>query len=81
MQVNVYSLKGKITKKIELPNSFNEEFRVDLIRKVVKAIQSNRRQRYGASPLAGKKHSTDTAGKGRGVSRVQRLKDRTMRAL
>lgn len=79
MQVNIYSSDGKATKKTELPKSFNEEFRPDLIRKVVKAIQSNRRQRYGASPLAGKRHSTDTAGKGRGVSRVQRLKDGTMR--
>lgn len=79
MKVNVYSLNGKVIKKISLPSSFNEEFRIDLIRKVVKAIQANRRQKYGASLLGGKRHSTDTAGKGRGVSRIQRLKDGTMR--
>lgn len=79
MEVNVYSLKGEAIKKVPLPFSFNEEIRIDLIRKAVKVIQANRRQRYGASPLAGKKHATDTAGKGRGVSRVQRLKDGSMR--
>lgn len=75
MKASVYTLEGKEKKKIELPKAFNEEFRPDLIRRAVKAIQANRRQPYGASPNAGKRHVTEWGGKGRGISRVQRIKD------
>jgi large subunit ribosomal protein L4e len=74
-EINVYSLDGKIQKKISLPEIFNEEFRPDLIRKAVNAARANRRQPYGPNPMAGMRHAVSTVGKGRGMSRVQRLAD------
>ncbi|MDH7508229.1 MAG: 50S ribosomal protein L4 [Methanomassiliicoccales archaeon] len=72
-RVNVYSLKGEIVKTIDLPPIFNTEFRPDLIRRAVSAMEANKRQPYGASPEAGMRHAVSTWGKGRGVARVQRL--------
>ena len=74
-QVNIYSVKGKKKKSVELPETFSVEFRADIIRKAVNVIRSNRRQPYGSKPGAGMRHAVSTWGKGRGVSRVQRLKD------
>jgi large subunit ribosomal protein L4e len=72
-KVNVYSLKGEVIKTIDLPQIFATEFRPDLIRRAVSAMEANRRQPYGASPEAGMRHAVSTWGKGRGVARVQRL--------
>jgi large subunit ribosomal protein L4e len=65
---------------IELPAQFNEEFRPDLIKRAVHALQSSRRQRYGATPRAGMRHSSDLSKRRRkyrgcygfGISRVNR---------
>lgn len=75
--VNIYSIDGKIKKKIGMPEIFNTEYRPDIIRKSVNAILANKRQPYGASPLAGKRHSAVWIGKGHGMSRVPRLADGT----
>lgn len=72
-KVNVYSVDGSVTKKIDLPDIFNTPFRPDIIRKSFNVIRSNKRQKYGADPLAGTKHATASIGKGRGQSRVPRL--------
>jgi large subunit ribosomal protein L4e len=84
-KVNVYSTKGEKIKQTTLPPAFLVPVRVDLIRKVVHAILSNSRQPYGryayamqpygAHRIPGMKRSVEWAGKGRGVSRVPRLKD------
>ncbi|MGB9637097.1 MAG: 50S ribosomal protein L4, partial [Thermoplasmata archaeon] len=81
----VYSTKGEKIKEISLPSAFAVPVRVDVIRRVFHAILSNRRQPYGryayaSQPygryrIAGMKRSVEWAGKGRGVSRVPRLKD------
>ncbi|MCL2142686.1 MAG: 50S ribosomal protein L4 [Methanomassiliicoccaceae archaeon] len=73
-QTNVYSVSGKVSKKVDLPEVFDTPYRPDVIKKAVTAIASNKRQPYGPSPDAGIKHSVSTWGKGRGVSRVQRIK-------
>ncbi len=73
MQVNLYGANGKKTSTVELPAVFETAYRPDLIRKAVQAARANRRQPYGAHPMAGKRHATASAGKGRGVSRVPRL--------
>ena len=73
IKVNLYSISGKSSGEVVLPEAFDEEFRLDLIRKAVNAAQANRRQPYGPTPEAGMSHSTSTWGKGRGVARVQRL--------
>ena len=75
MQVNIYSIKGKKKKSVELPPVFSTEFRIDIIRKAFNSIRSNRRQPYGPAPMAGMRHAVETWGKGRGVARVQRIKD------
>ncbi|MBW2983678.1 50S ribosomal protein L4 [Candidatus Woesearchaeota archaeon] len=80
MKVSVISASKEKKKEIELPSQFNEEVRADIILRAVLAIQSNRRQRYGASPEAGKRASAvisrrrhDYRGAyGHGISRVPR---------
>jgi large subunit ribosomal protein L4e len=74
-EVNLYSMSGKSTGKVKLPIAFDEIYRLDLIRRAVKASRANQRQPYAPSPLSGMQHSTRTWGKGRGAARVQRLVD------
>lgn len=72
----IYDLEGKAAGEQELPIVFKStDFRPDLIRRAVTAIEANKRQAYAPSPTAGMRHSVSTWGKGRGVSRVQRLMD------
>lgn len=73
IEVNIYSLDGKVKGSSVLPKAFRGEVRPDLIHRAVVAFRSNRRQPYGASPTAGMRHSVETWGKGRGVSRVPRI--------
>lgn len=72
-KVPVYNKEGKASGDIELPGVFAAPLRTDLIRKAVKVSRANRRQRYGASPVAGERHATRSIGKGKGASRVPRL--------
>lgn len=72
-EVNVYDAKGSAKGKVSLPEAFDTPVRSDLIRKAVQAARANRRQAYGANRLAGRRHATASAGKGKGVSRVPRL--------
>lgn len=76
MKVNVYSLKGRITGKIDLPDVFSEPLRPDLIKKAVLVSQSARLQPYGPDWMAGKRTSAFSWGPGHGVSRVPRVKGR-----
>lgn len=71
--VNVYSVKGDVVGKAELPSPFKTSYRPDVIRKAVIAEESNKRQPYGSKPGAGTRHAVSTWGKGRGAARVQRL--------
>jgi len=72
-KLNVYDLKGEVAGETNLPSPFNTELRTDVIRRAVTAIEANARQPYAPKPTAGMRHSVETWGKGRGVSRVQRL--------
>lgn len=74
-QVYLYSLDGSILDVLDLPPIFRSEVRPDLIKRAVDAFRANRRQPYGPSPRSGLRHSVSGWGKGRGVSRVPRLKD------
>jgi large subunit ribosomal protein L4e len=71
--VNIYSVEGKAVRTIELPAVFMTSIRTDLIRRAVIAAQANRRQPYGPGARSGMRHAVSTWGKGRGVSRVQRM--------
>jgi len=73
--LRVYDLEGNVSGETPLPEAFKSELRPDVIRRAVTAIEANRRQPYAPSPTAGMRHSVETWGKGRGVSRVQRMKD------
>ena len=73
-ETNVYSVTGKVSKKVEVPKVFDTPYRPDVIKRAVVATASNKRQPYGPAPDAGIKHSVSTWGKGRGTARVQRVK-------
>ena len=73
MSTPVFDKTGKKAGDIDLPAVFAGEVRPDLVRKAVKVAQANKRQRYGANPVAGERHATRSIGKGKGASRVPRL--------
>jgi len=73
-KVNLYTITGTVENEVILPAVFDSAFRPDLIRRAVKVARANRRQAYGPNPRSGMRHSVKTAGKGQGISRVQRLK-------
>ena len=75
--VNVYSLDGKKKKTIELGRVFSYPLREDLIKRVVVAMQANRRQRYGTDKLAGMRTSAHYHGSSR-VYPLARMAHREM---
>jgi len=80
MKIQVLDLTGKKIGEQELPSQFNEPVRNDLIQRAVLALQTKRRNPYGAKPTAGKRVVTEIsrrrrdykASYGRGISRVPR---------
>jgi large subunit ribosomal protein L4e len=74
MKAKVLDLKGEVVEVIELPSIFEEEYRPDIIRKAVHAIQSHRRQPYGPNPLSGVNYAWENWGPGYGYARVPRWK-------
>lgn len=73
VKVPVLKADGSKKGEIELPALFGATHRPDLVHKAVRVAQSNRRQPYGSALMAGAMHSTKSAGKGRGMSRVPRI--------
>ena len=71
----VVDLSGNFVREITLPPVFMEEYRPDLIKNAVLAMQSNRLQPKGTDLLAGRKTSAESWGPGRAVARVPRIKD------
>jgi len=73
-------LENKEKGKTKLPKQFEEIVRPDLIKRAVLALQSRRRQPYGAKPGAGQRHSAKLSRRrrdyrgsyGLGISRVPR---------
>ncbi len=80
MRTKIRSVKGEVQKNLDLPPQFNEEIRPDLIKRAFLAIQSHKRQQYGAKPMAGKRPSAKLSRRRRdykgaygiGISRVPR---------
>ena len=81
MKVNVYDLEGNVKNKTELPEIFETPYRPDVIKKAFWIAMSNKRQPYGADPLAGKRHACEWPGKGRGMARIPRLNGGVGRAV
>ncbi len=75
MKAKVFDLKGEVAEEIELPDVFQEEFRPDIIKRAVLAIQSHRRQPYGPNPLSGVDYAWENWGPGHGYARVPRWKN------
>ena len=75
MKAQVRTLTGDIAHEIDLPEIFDEEYRPDLIKRAVLALQSTRFQPYGTNPYAGMRTSAESWGSGRGVAQVPRLKN------
>jgi large subunit ribosomal protein L4e len=69
-KVNVYGIDGAVKETVDLPPVFDTPYRPDIIRKSFNVLHSNKRQPYGADPLAGTKHATASVGKGRGQRRA-----------
>lgn len=80
MKTDILSLEGKKLRSIDLPEQFDEEYRPDLIKRSVLALQSHKRQPYGSKPGAGNRHSSKISKQrrqyktcyGAGVSRAPR---------
>ncbi len=53
MKATIYALNGSKKGEVTLPAQFGEEYRPDVIKRAVLAMQSNARQAYGANPDAG----------------------------
>lgn len=58
MNVKVIDANNKETKTVQLPPQFAEPVRTDLVKRAVLALQSARRQKYGAFEEAGKRYSS-----------------------
>ncbi|MFW6176446.1 MAG: 50S ribosomal protein L4 [Thermoplasmatota archaeon] len=80
MKVNIYNINGEAKGEINLPETFSEEIRPDIIQRAFQSSRANKRQKYGAKKRAGMRHSTEQQGKGQGQARVQRLKQGNNRA-
>jgi large subunit ribosomal protein L4e len=74
MKTKVVNVEGDFIAEITLPSVFSVEYRPDLIKKAVLAMQSNRLQPKGPNPLSGLRTSAEGWGTGMGVSRVPRIK-------
>jgi len=58
MKLKIKAITGTSKKEIILPAQFNEPVRPDIIKRAFLVIQSNNRQKKGAAPDAGKRHSS-----------------------
>jgi len=74
-RIHLLGLDGKPGAQLALPLAFSSPVRTDLIQRAVVAAQTHRRQPYGTSLTAGRRHSVEWSGKGRGVARTPRLMD------
>ena len=71
MKAQVRTLTGEIAHEVDLPEIFNEEYRPDLIKRAVLALQSTRFQPHGTDMRT----SAESWGSGRGVAQVPRIKN------
>jgi len=80
MKLAILDSERNVKGQKELPQQFSEEYRPDLIRRAIMALQSAARQVYGASPEAGMRYSSRVSKRRRnyrgcygfGISRVNR---------
>ncbi len=73
MKTIVFDVQGNQKGEIELPKVFSTDFRPDLIKRAVLAIQSHKRQPYGSNKLAGKRSSAHYHGVRRGPGHMMNI--------
>lgn len=73
MDATILTTTGDEAGSTTLPPSFETPYRPDIIRKAVDVAETNQKQPYGADPMAGRRHATESWAPGRGASRVPRL--------
>ncbi len=73
MKRNVYAIDGSVSSEVDLPQEFQSEIRVDLIRRAFRAITLSKRHPYGSSPRAGMRRVGQNLGPGHGMSRIPRV--------
>lgn len=79
-KTKIKTINGESGKDIAFPEQFNEEVRIDLIKRAVLSIQSNKAHAYGAFDEAGMQHVSKISRRrrqyktsyGHGISRVPR---------
>jgi len=79
-EIKIFNAENKEVGKQKMPAQFEEEFRPDLIKRAVEAIEANKRQAYGSDPKAGKKQAARLSRRrrdykgayGKGLSRMPR---------
>ncbi|MCI4331873.1 MAG: 50S ribosomal protein L4 [Thermoplasmata archaeon] len=72
-RVHLLTVQGKPGEQLTLPIAFSSIQRPDLVRRAVVSAQSHRIQPHGTKPTAGRRHSVEWSGKGKGVARTPRL--------
>jgi large subunit ribosomal protein L4e len=80
MKIEIRNSTNEKSGSYDLPVQFSESYHPNLIKRAVHALQSKARQRYGADPRAGKRHSSKLSKRRRkyrgcygfGISRVNR---------
>ena len=75
MIAKVYALDGSEKGEVELPPVFETEYRPDLIRRAFLSAFTARLQPKGVDPMAGKRTSAKSIGKGHGMARVRRTRE------
>ena len=80
MKVDILNISKNKVGEINLPIQFEEDIREDLVKRAALALQSRRKQHYGAMPEAGKRSSSTISKRrrkyrgsyGLGISRTPR---------
>jgi len=75
MRTKVYGVDGSEKGEIELPSVFETDYRPDLIRRAFLSAFTARLQPKGVDPMAGKRTSAKSIGKGHGMARVRRTRE------
>jgi large subunit ribosomal protein L4e len=81
MKTNILDVQANPKGEIELPKVFETEFRPDLIKRAVLAIQSHNRQSYGVDPLAGKRTSAHYHGVRKGPHHMMNIETARMKRI
>jgi large subunit ribosomal protein L4e len=81
MRTIIFDIQGNQKGEINLPKVFNTNFRPDLIKRAVLAIQSHNRQPYGPNKLAGKRTSAHYHGVRVGPSHMMNIERARMKRI